>query len=214
LKIKAIVFDVDGVLTEIDSVWQYIHKNLGTSEQAKINAIMFKKGLIDYAEWARRDVSLWKGLSFQKIKEIIAAIPVRAGAEELFHYLKKVKNLKIIALSAGLEIVIEHLKETLEIDYHLANILVTKNGVITGAVEVLVGYNDKGSVMSKLCEKAGIKTNECIAVGDSEVDVPMFKVASIGIAFNPKDEITAKSADVIVNSNNLKSLIPVIDSLL
>ena len=48
MKIKAIVFDVDGVLTEIDSVWRYIHRKLGTLEAAKVNAERYRRGEIDY----------------------------------------------------------------------------------------------------------------------------------------------------------------------
>ncbi len=210
MNVKAVVLDVDGVITKIDSVWQYIHKKLGTLDAAKVNAEMYKRGEIDYAEWARLDVALWKGVSIETIRGIIKAIPIRLGATEFFEFLE-LRNLTIIAISAGLDVVTEHLRKIFRIDYALANRLVIRDSVVTGDVEVLVGYHDKGRVLKKICEEVGIKTNNCIAIGDSEVDVPMFKESALGVAFNPKDEETVKSADVVVYSEDLRSLIPIIE---
>ena len=209
MEIKAVVLDVDGVITKISSVWRYIHERLGTLEPAKVNAEKYKRGEIDYAEWARLDVALWKNTRIETIEELIRSMPIRRGANEFFKFLK-LHELVVIALSAGLNIVTDRLKEIFDIDYALANKLVIKNGVITGEVEAYVGYYDKGVILKEICDKIGLKTDECIAIGDSEVDISMFEEARLGIAFNPKDRKTLEKADIVVYSHDLRSLIPVI----
>ncbi|RLE63042.1 MAG: hypothetical protein DRJ38_08505 [Thermoprotei archaeon] len=210
MSIKAVALDVDGVITEISSVWRYIHERLGTLEAAKINAEKYRRGEIDYVEWARLDVALWKNVDMKTIKNIVDSIPIRRGSSEFFKFLKHCR-LTIIALSAGLDVVTDRLKRMFEIDYALANKLIVKDGIITGEVEVYVGYYDKGEILKKICNKIGIKTENCIAIGDSEVDIPMFEEANIGIAFNPKDWKTAEKADIVVYSSDLRSLIPVVE---
>ena len=49
---------MDGVLLDTVSSWRYIHEHFGTTNKRSI--IPYLRGDIDYLEFIRRDVSLWK----------------------------------------------------------------------------------------------------------------------------------------------------------
>lgn len=202
---EAVVFDVDGVLTEVDSAWRYLHSMLGTLERARVNAELYKRGIIDYAEWARLDASLWRGVPYGRIVEIVRGMPLRAGARELAEYLKE-RGLVLVAVSAGLDVVAERVARELGFDYAVSNRLLFEGGVVTGEVEVVVEYDNKGEVLEEVCEEIGVETCACIAVGDSEVDAPMLERAGYGIAFDPKDEEVVEAADEVVRSSDLRDL--------
>ncbi|RLE81466.1 MAG: hypothetical protein DRJ51_03770 [Thermoprotei archaeon] len=204
-KFRAIVFDVDGVLTEIDSVWRFIHGHLNTLQKARENAKLFYSGKISYEEWARLDVELWKGVSRRRIISIVEKIPVKEGLAELISFLKK-RKLKVFAISAGLDLVEMPLRRHASFDEFVANRLLFDNDVVSGEVEVYVTVENKGEVLGELCARHGIDLCETIAVGDSEVDISMFEVAGLSIAFNPKDLRIAMHADVAVYGDLLKML--------
>ncbi|MBE3122801.1 MAG: hypothetical protein IMZ58_11440 [Thermoplasmata archaeon] len=56
--IKLVFFDMDGVLLDTVSSWRYIHEHFGTTNERSI--MPYLRGDIDYLEFMRRDVSLWK----------------------------------------------------------------------------------------------------------------------------------------------------------
>jgi len=210
---KAVVFDVDGVLTEVDSIWQYIHEKLGTMDKALENKRKFERGEISYEEWAYLDVALWKGISRRKLEEILSGVKLRRGSKTLIKRLRRM-GLEVIAISAGLDIVAQKICSELGITHFVSNTLVIDDDVVTGEVRVKVGYRNKDEVLRKICSKLGISTQECIAVGDSEVDVPMFKVSGLSILFNPKSTDIIKYADVVVYSKSIKIIADIIEGII
>lgn len=213
MKYKAVVFDVDGVLTEIESIWKFIHEKLGTWSIARKYAEMFKRKEIDYVKWAELDVSLWKGVSFSKILEIIREVKLREGGEELIRFLKS-KGLKTVAISAGLDVLANHVANVLSIDKVVSNRLVIKNNVVTGEVDVKVLYDNKDVVLENVCRELGISPLETITVGDSEVDLPMMLRSGFSIAVNPTSDKIVKAAKRVVYLRDLRELIPVFNEIL
>ena len=204
-RIRAVIFDVDGVLTTIDSIWRYIHVHLGTWEKAKKYAEMYKRGEITYKEWAELDVSLWRGTPRKKIEEIVATIPLREGAHDLVRELRR-KGVKTGAISAGLDVITDRVASELGLDTAISNRLVYKDSKVTGEVEVLVGYGDKGRIFLELCDQLGVRPEEAAAVGDSEVDLHMFEEAGLPIAFNPKKPSVSRKALIVIKASTLKPL--------
>jgi len=206
MKFKLVVFDVDGVLTEVESIWRYLHRKLGTLKQAEVNAKAYYNGLISYEEWAKRDVALWRGIPKEVLISIVNNIPLRRGARDLISFLKA-KGLIVVALSAGLSLITRRIKDVLGLDRELSNDLIfDKNGKVSGDVVVKVRADNKGLVLKKLLNEYNLTGKECIAVGDSEVDIPMFKEVGLSVAFSPKDIKVAEAADVTIYGDLSKLL--------
>jgi len=211
--IRAVVFDVDGVLTSIDSIWRFIHERLGSLEAARENARRYYSGEISYEEWARLDTQLWRGVSAEEIASIVESVPIRRGAREAIAELKRM-GLVTAAISAGLDVITERVRRELGLDHAFSNRLVVRGGVVTGEVVVDVRADNKGEVLERFCELAGVEPGECAVVGDGEVDVPMFKLAGLSVAFNPRSPEVADSADVAIFSEDLRAVVPVIAAAL
>jgi len=209
LMFRAVVFDVDGVLTRINSIWRFIHEELGVFDRARENARRYYAGKITYEEWAKLDVELWKGLRYEKLISIVNKVPLRGGAKEVVKRLKN-QGLITVAISAGLSLIANRVAKELGMDYVFSNDIVVKDGVVTGEVVIHVKADNKDKVMENFCKLKGLRPIECIVVGDSLVDVPMFKISGLSIAFNPTREEVAESADVIVFSEDLRAVLPVI----
>ncbi len=209
---KALVLDVDGVLTGIDSVWRYLHEHLGVWPQARMNKVLYERGEITYEEWARRDVALWKGRRVEELKNILRGVTLRPGAEELVATARRL-GLKVFAISAGIDLLVEEVARRLSLDDFEANRLLVEEGVVTGEVEVTVGYMDKGRVFRDMLRVYGIEPREAIAVGDSMVDIPMFREAGYPIAYNPVGQDLVEEAKAAIASETLFLLTRLVEAV-
>jgi len=129
--VKLVVFDMDGVLTDIYSSWKYVHDFFNTSNEKSVYAYL--KGEIDDMEFIRRDAALWKqngrALKKEKLVEILSDVSLMHGAKECISYLKK-RNVKTAIVSAGLNVLAEKVGSELGIDYVYSNgINVDENGL-------------------------------------------------------------------------------------
>ncbi|MGB9728438.1 MAG: HAD-IB family phosphatase [Thermoprotei archaeon] len=209
---KCVAFDVDGVLTKVESAWQYVHEKLNTWDKARVNMELYFNKMITYEEWAYLDALLWKGVSYNKFMEIFDSIPINDGFEKALSRIKSL-GLKIIAISGGLMPLLERLNKIVRFDDMYATELIFENGIFTGKVIVHVKYGNKDMVLLNACKKHGFSTKECIVVGDSEIDIPMFAISGYSIAFNPKNQKVAKAANKVINSESLNPIADIIEEL-
>jgi phosphoserine phosphatase len=54
---KLICFDLDGVLTKVESSWRYVHNYFSVNNEASLK--LYLEGKIDDREFMRRDIKLW-----------------------------------------------------------------------------------------------------------------------------------------------------------
>mgnify|MGYP005858767653 CR=1 FL=1 len=200
MKGPLVVFDMDGVLVGPRSSWRIVHEHFGTSNEESFLAYM--QGEIDDLEFMRRDIALWKDFMEEpgigRINDVLDRVEPMKG----FH--KAMKDLRsagfsLIIISGGLDLLADRLMELGGFNGSFANgISKGKDGQIDGEGILRVPLRDKGSVMKGLKGYGPIA-----AVGDSLVDIPMFRKADISIAFRPENEEVASSADHVVDEPDL-----------
>ncbi len=205
--LRLVVFDVDGTLTKVVSSWQFLHEKLGTWDKGRQYAEQFFRLAITYADWARLDASLWSGLKLETVQRIVDSVPYTDGAREVITTLRN-GGLKVVLISAGLSIVTERIKREIGVDDSLSNDLKVENGFLTGQVEVKVSVDNKDAVLSRMLGKFNLRMDECAAVGDDETMIPLFERVGFSIAFNPRSWVVEERADVVVESGDLREVLP------
>ncbi|WP_317890596.1 phosphoserine phosphatase SerB [Acidicapsa ligni] len=190
---RMFVFDMDSTLIQ-GEVIDELAKMLGVGEQVSLVTAAAMRGEIEFQESFRRRVALLKGLPETRVFELLERIPLMEGAERLFTTLKRL-GYKTAVLSGGFTFFGAYLKERLGVDYVFANELDIADGVVTGEVrgEIVDGAR-KAALLVELAEREGISLEQVVAVGDGANDLPMLKLAGMGVAFHAKPVVRAGAA--------------------
>ncbi len=213
-KLELVIFDMDGVLTDIISSWKYIHDYFKTSNDRSVDEYL--KGKIDDMEFIKRDVSLWrengKLVTEDKLIEILSDVPFMNGADKCIKTLKE-KNIKTAIVSAGLDLLAKRTAEELRIDFVKSNGIKTdEKGRLTGEGILNVRLMYKDLAVKSLLKDLKIPLGQVASVGNSCFDIPMLEITGLSIAFNPSDECTIEAADVTVKEKDLSKILSVFES--
>jgi phosphoserine phosphatase len=203
--IRLVVFDLDGTLTPVDSLWSYLHEAFGTWEYGKIAAQKYRRGQISYTEWAETDSQYWAGTPLKQVFQMLEKIPYREGVRQVFHELK-LRNVKTAIVSAGLSLLTDKIGLELGADLTLSNELQTNDGRLTGGIVVKVAVSEKREIIEKIASQLRVPLSGVALVGDRANDLQ--NPECLKIAFRPKDEAAREVADIIVEDDDLSRILP------
>jgi len=208
------VFDMDGVLTLCRSSWAWVHKYYGVDNEKSVKDYM--EGRIDDYEFMRRDIALWRKalqreVRLEDIRKPLEKIEMTPGAKETVQRLRE-KGYVVGVISGGLDLLQEKLKkEGIELDFFLANGVEVKGGVLTGEGVLRVPLKEKNVVLLKILEEDYPCTETLVVVGDTSVDISMFRIADLAIAFRAEDERVAEKAHIRVEGDDLRDVLKAVE---
>ena len=204
--LRFVVFDLDGVLVDIDSSWQLVHRWFNTDNEE--NFVRYLRKEIDFKEFMRSDIRLWNRAPISTIKSILDSAPLMTGAIETIQIIKE-RRLEPLIVSSGISVLADRIAQELGIRLVYANrLVVDENGKLSGEGEEVVPLDSKDMVLREAMRKYDSRPRDCITVGDSRHDIPFFRVSGLSIAFNAKDEKTRQAADVNVDGRDLRQILP------
>jgi len=189
---RLVCFDMDSTLIQAEVIDELARK-AGVYEKVSAITEAAMRGEIDFKESFIQRVALLKGLDESVMKEIAETLPLTEGAERLFSTLKKF-GYRTAILSGGFTYFGNHLKSKLGIDYVFANDLEIIDGKLTGRhLGEIVDGPKKAELLKLIAFKEDIYLDQVIAVGDGSNDLPMLRLAGLGIAFHAKPKVKASA---------------------
>lgn len=202
--LKLVAFDMDGTLVGVSSSWAYVHEHLGLSNAEGLRRFM--EGSIDDAEFIRSDVQLWKtvrpGISIFDLEEILAGVPLMPGARPLMQGLRE-RGILTAIVSGGIDVLARRVGQELRMDYVLANGIRTDAvGKLTDEGILRVPIKKKDEVLARVQEQLGVRPEETASVGNSEIDVALFRRSRVGIAFKPEDRAVRDAATEVLAASD------------
>lgn len=197
--IKVVAFDNDCVISQKDML-EFVSEQIGKTSQGKFWEKEYHKGLAKAKNDKEREkaalkclkgkYSVIKGLDLKTLKKICQKIEATKGAKQCIDALQK-RKIEVVVVSATLLPIAKFFAQThgLKISKFITSECKT-NGKIGKTTFVLTPLK-KGKKLSEYLIKNGIRTNECVAVGDSKSECSMFKLAGKkrSIGFNCRKEL-------------------------
>lgn len=193
---RLVVFDMDSTLIEGEMIDE-LAQEAGVGEQVAAITAAAMAGEMDFQTSFRRRVGLLAGLDAAALERVAARLQLTEGAEHLITTLKKL-GYRTAVLSGGFTYFGERIQRQLGIDHVFANELEIDNGHITGKVTgAIVDGQRKAEFLQALALQENIRLEQTIAVGDGANDLPMLKIAGLGIAFRAKPIVKASAKQAI-----------------
>ncbi|MCH2175209.1 MAG: phosphoserine phosphatase SerB [Lentisphaeria bacterium] len=193
---RLICFDMDSTLIKAEVIDELAKRHGVGDEVAAVTAAAMR-GELDFNQSFRQRVSKLEGLSEEVLKDIAVNLPLMDGVEKLTSTLNKL-GFKTAILSGGFTYFGHYLQNKLGFDYVHANILDIENGVCTGKVKgTIVNGEMKAQFLKEIAEKEGLNLAETVAVGDGANDLPMIKLAGLGVAYHAKPIVRASANNSI-----------------
>ena len=187
---RLVAFDMDSTLIQTEVIDE-LARLAGVGPQVSSITESAMRGEIDFQESFRRRVALLKGLPASALQTVVDTVPLMDGAERLIGTLRRL-GYKTAILSGGFTFMGLALQERLGIDYVHCNELDIVDDVVTGEVKTeIVDGARKAQYLKTIAEFEGLSMDQVIAVGDGANDLPMLRLAGLGIAFRAKPLVRA-----------------------
>ncbi|MGA7886702.1 MAG: phosphoserine phosphatase SerB [Acidobacteriaceae bacterium] len=182
---RLFAFDMDSTLIQ-GEVIDELAKMAGVGDQVSRITEAAMRGELKFDESFARRVALLRGLPAERVHTLLRTIPLADGAERLIRTLRLL-GYKTAILSGGFTFFAHHLQQTLGIDYVHANELEIAEGAVTGrVVPPIVNGERKAALLEEIARREGISLEQVVAVGDGANDIPMLRLAGMGIAYRAK----------------------------
>jgi phosphoserine phosphatase len=208
--LRLAVFDLDGTLKQARDPYVYLHRHLGMLEESEKFAEWGLSGRIPYEEWLRLDVGLWVGTPRSTLERLMRANPYLPGARETVTALQS-RGVQVAIISTGPLFHAEMVATELGIGPVYGNEVFFDGGsadpVVSGRVQAHVPIGAKGALLEGLQAQLGIAPAECLAVGDSTTDIPLFERCAVGVAVNPSQPEVAAAAGIVLAEPDLHPLL-------
>lgn len=193
---RLVAFDMDSTLIQ-GEVIDELAKLAGVGEQVQAITESAMRGELDFQASFRKRVSLLKGLRAEALDEVVRRVPLMDGAERLIGTLRRL-GYKTAILSGGFTFFGRSLQQRLGIDYLHANELAIETGVVTGEViPPIVDGARKAAMLQEIALTEKLSMEQVIAVGDGANDLPMLRLAGLGIAFRAKPVVRENARQAI-----------------
>lgn len=187
---KAIVFDIDGTLTNDASSWTSLTEKLGASKK-RHNEIHedFVNGKITHLVGKKELVNMWHATgnaNREFILNLFNTWELKEGVVELVEKLQN-QGYTIALISGSMDLFVSLVAHRLNIDNYYANaqLIWDKNETIINFLYEGDQGNKKKEQLLEFCKKYKIEPSECVVIGDSENDIELFKLTDNGIAILP-----------------------------
>ena len=193
---RLVAFDMDSTLIQTEVIDE-LARLAGVGDQVAAITEAAMRGELDFQGSFRKRVGLLKGLPESALQQVVDRVPLMDGAERLIATLRNL-GYKTAILSGGFTFMGRELQRRLGIDYLHSNELDIVDGVVTGEVKTeIVDGARKAYYLEQIARTEGISMEQVIAVGDGANDLPMLRLAGLGIAFRAKPLVRQRARQAI-----------------
>lgn len=186
---RAVVFDVDGTLTQLMS-WTDFTRQLGASVERHLEIYeQFKAGHITYEASREQLLKLWQATgraNYATIETIFAQWPLDPAARPLIEWLQA-RGMQVALITGSLDMYADITARRLGVTHVYANtkLVFAEDGALMSYDYVADQATKKLEQLQNFCSETGILPTDCLAVGDGLNDLALFKATGRGIMLDP-----------------------------
>ncbi len=203
---RLLVMDVDSTLILEECIDEMARLTGAFEAVSKVTARAMK-GELDFRNALRERCRRISGAPQSIFRRVFESLTLTPGAERLVRA-AQASGCRTAIVSGGFSPIVKELAENLGIDNWVANGLAVSQGRLTGEVlEPIVDSSCKERFLRDLIARDRLAPEQVVAIGDGANDLPMLRVAGLGVAFNAKP-VVQQEVGHTVNLRRLDAVLP------
>ncbi len=207
-----VCFDLDGTLVQgTVFIWQTLHDFFGTDGDRRRKAKDdFHAGRISYRQWFEHDLELLgeAGATRDLMLAAIAGVRPTPGGHQTLAVLREA-GLGLAIISGSIDLVLHRHYGQVSFEEVLINHLsFDHRGALVGGTPTDFDVDRKGAGLLEIARRQQVDPKRVAFVGDNYNDVSAARAAGLAIAFNPRSEELVETADVVVEGDDLRGILP------
>lgn len=201
-RFKVACIDMDGTLTTIPSS-AYLGTAMGHAKLAEELERRYAAGEITNREVATAYAPHFRGRLKRDVWSILDGMPRVTGIRETVEALHG-WGMAVLITTVAWAVVAEYLANRYGFDGYSGCVHgEDADGRLTAEVVAHFDEHDKARFVEEYCRNRGIDLKDCVAIGDSRSDIPLFGIVGRAIAFNGTPA-ARESADVCCEGGDLR----------
>jgi|GEM_PF-689313 len=208
--VRAVIFDMDGVLFEGRNFWLDLHRRFGGDADEALD-LLDRYAESDYDTLAEKIVGeLWQGMPAAPYFELVAERRYQPEARETVAALRE-RGIRTAIVTAGPDLLAQRAQRELGIDLIRANGVEIRDGQLTGVSKVGVRDSEKGVVGLEVLREFGVEPTSAAAVGDGDADAHLARLIATSIAYDSDSERLLEVARHSLRHGELHRVIEIVD---
>ena len=213
MKIDSVCFDMDGTLIRNTDSVKYLCELNGHLEALEAIQELEHNNAVSWMEADQLKAHLIEGLELARVeREFDHSIHLIHNIEHVLAYLRA-RRICAVLITAGPAQVAGILDKKFGFDSVYGSQYEVKDGTFTGRIVYHLGSSGKLDCLQEFCVKNGFALEHCVAIGDSESDIEIFKACGRSIAINSSDGLV-KVASEFITTNDLADILDLIEAWL
>lgn len=202
-------FDLDGTLVQATSVSQHLANRFGQNLQMAELERRYAAGEISNSVVADEQAAMYGGMPLTRVVEALDDIPCIEGIDATVAAFREQGVDSLLCTVTWSFAAEEFCRRHGFIRGSGTEIDLEPGDTLTGKVRRHFNEWDKLEFVRSHCAETGIGLENCIAIGDSRSDVPLFEAVGFSIAINATEQ-AREAASVTLNTESLTDVLALI----
>jgi phosphoserine phosphatase len=202
---RLVSFDLDGTLVTGTTTCLELARSRGGLEHVNMLEGRYARGEIGHDQFAEANAAAHRDWPLAEAEAAVLAMPLIGGVAETVAALKA-RGCHILIVTVTWSFAARTLVNFLNLDGFAGATMGERNGRLTGEVLAHFGERDKPRYVRDYGRRHGIGLDQCVAVGDSRSDLPLFGEVGRAIALNATDD-ARRAAHVALDTDDLRDVL-------
>ena len=194
---KLLLADMDSTIASSETLDE-LAEYAGIKDQVSAITARAMNGELDFHDALRERVALLKGMKTTALQATLDETTLNPGAEIFVNTMRK-SGAACVLVSGGFTFFTQAIADRCGFSFNHGNTLKIEGDALTGEVgEPILDKFAKVEFLEHYIKDFNLTTDDCLTIGDGANDLPMLKMAGLGIGYHPKDAVKSELVNCIL----------------